>query len=162
MAIIGLFLFLVLLVGMFPGVMLLAMGPLAPYANELQAAGEDQAAAMAIMTRFMQENPLPILIFVIVYLGIWLLLTSRLYLAAPATVDRDRILSFDTWRWTKGNALRIAFARLMLLGPAYVLVMTLAFIVGQALGVDVLAPAASAANARALFRLGSRAHGRDL
>ncbi|MEJ0061229.1 MAG: hypothetical protein WDM79_17415 [Terricaulis sp.] len=85
----------------------------------------------------------------LVYILIWLFLSSRLFLAAPATIDNNRILTFETWKWTKGNMLRIAGARVVLLLPAYILVFALTALVGRGIGVNVFDPASSVAYAEA-------------
>jgi hypothetical protein len=101
------------------------------------------------MTRIMQEQPLAILLFILFYAAIWLLLTSRLYLAAPASIAAGRVLTFDTWNWTKGAVLQITWARIMLLGPAYVFVFALDYLIAQLFGVGVLDPVAAASLAQA-------------
>jgi hypothetical protein len=136
MAIVGFFLFIVTFVLFIPGGVVLAAGPLTPYVDELQAAGGDQAGVMAIMLRFAQENVITVVLLVLFYSTVWLVLTSRLYLAAPASVDQGRILTFETWAWTKGATLRIIAARLLLLLPAFVLVNAIDYVVGALVGIN--------------------------
>jgi hypothetical protein len=143
MAIIGFFLFIVFFVLSIPVMIVLFSGPLAPYLSELQDAGSDQAAVMQVMTRFAQENPGALLVTTLFYAAVWFYLTSRLYLAAPATVDQQRILSFETWKWTRGSTLRIIGARLMLLLPANIFVGAIGYLVGRLFGIDTMSPAAS-------------------
>jgi len=83
------------------------------------------------------------------YGAVWMLLTSRLYLAAPASVDQRRVLSLETWAWTKGSVLRITAARLLLLAPANILVGAIGHLIGRALGMNTLDPASVAALAAA-------------
>jgi hypothetical protein len=149
MAVIGFFLFIVMFVVTIPISIALAAGPLAPYVGDLQQAGSDQAAVMAVMTRFMQENATAMLLVSLFYGAVWFLLTSRLYLAAPASVDAGRILTFETWKWTKGAMLRITWARVMLLLPSYVLMFTLTLLLGRLFGFDVLDGASLQAAVRA-------------
>ncbi|MEZ6023160.1 MAG: hypothetical protein R3C16_07080 [Hyphomonadaceae bacterium] len=145
------FLFFVLFVAMIPGVTVLGMVALGPFEEQLAAAATDQTATMTILTQAMETNPLPFLLFFLAYVALWLLLTSRLYLAAPASAERGRILSFETWRWTKGAMLHIAGARLMLLAPAYVLVMAVAVLMARLVGIgDVFAAGTTAPNVPAL------------
>ncbi|GAM99072.1 hypothetical protein U91I_02710 [alpha proteobacterium U9-1i] len=119
-----------------------ALGPvLVPYASELQAVGQDQAAGLALLMRMLDQNPAPFAFAALLFGAVWLMLTSRLYLAAPASVDRGRILSFETWNWTKGSMLRICAARLILLAPAYVLVSALGTLSGAVMGADLTTPA---------------------
>lgn len=138
MAIVFFFLFIVFTVITIPVLITLFAGPLSRYLADLQTAGEDQAAVLAVLTRFAEENPGVLLAVALFYLGVWLLLTSRLYLSAPASVDLGRILVFETWKWTKGAMLRIAGARLLLLLPANILVGALGYIVGRLVGLDTL------------------------
>lgn len=147
MAIIGFFMFIVVFVISLPVAITLAAGPLRAYAGDLQAAGSDQSAVMQIMLRFIEEQPGAVLITVLFYFVIWFLLTSRLYLAAPASVDHGRILTFETWKWTKGAMLRIVAARFMLLAPAYLLVFALSYLAGYAFGINPSDPASMAAAA---------------
>lgn len=149
MAIVFFFLFIVFTVISIPVLITLGAGPLARYAEDLQRAGEDQAAVLSVLTRFAEENPGVILAVTLFYLTLWLLLTSRLYLSAPASVDQGRILVFDTWRWTKGSTLRITGARLLLLAPANILVGALGYLVGRIVGVNTFDMAAMAEAAAA-------------
>lgn len=128
----------------------IAMGVLiAPYAEQVKAAAEDQAALTRIMTEAVQNQPATLMWALIVGGALLLLLTSRFYAAAPATVDRKRIVVFDSWRWTKGNMLRIAAARLGVLFPAFILVSMLQSLAALALGVNAADPAALAGLAQA-------------
>jgi hypothetical protein len=111
---------------------------MAPYVGDLQAAGEDQAAVLAVMMRFMEENAGTLLLVTLFYGAVWLLLTSRLFVAAPATIEARRVLAFDTWKLTKGAMWRICAARLMLLVPAYILVSALSHLAGRAVGIDTM------------------------
>lgn len=138
MALIGLFLCIVMIVLTIPVSIALAAGPMVPYVADLQAAGSDQAAVMAVMTRFLNENPGVMLLVMLFYGVVWLLLTSRLYLAAPASIEAGRMLTFETWKWTRGHTLKIVGARLMLLLPAYILVFALSALVSRALGFNAL------------------------
>jgi hypothetical protein len=61
-------------------------------------------------------------------------LTTRFYVVAPATVDRRRITVFESWRMTRGNFLRIAGARLLLLAPAFILAWALQTLIARLLG----------------------------
>lgn len=149
MAVIGFFMFIVMTVLSIPGLIVLFAGPAADYVGELQAAGADQGAVMQVMLRFAEQNPLAVILFVVFYLVVWLLLTSRLYLAAPASAGAGRILTFETWAWTKGAALKISAARVMLLGPAWVLVSALDALFGRLIGLDAFDPAAVVGAARA-------------
>jgi len=147
MVLVGFFLFIVMLVMTIPVSIILAVGPLAPYAAELQSVGGDQQAVMRVMMQFMEANPMAVLMVLLFYSAIWFLLTSRLYLAAPASVDAGRMLTFETWKWTKGAVLRITAARLLLLAPAYILAGALGHLIGLTFGVDTLNPASIAAAA---------------
>jgi hypothetical protein len=141
MVVIGFFLFILMFVVTIPVLIALFVGPLAPYVADLQNAGSDQARVLSIMTRFAEENPGVLLAVTLFYCVLWLLVTSRLYLAAPATVDQERILTFETWSWTKGAMLRIAGARLLLLLPANILAGALGHLAGRLVGLDSFDPA---------------------
>src|SRR5262249_36575869 len=138
MTVVGFFLFLTFFVLMIPGSIVLVNGPMAPYVDDMQRAGQDQAAMMHVMQRFAAENPAVLLAFALFYGVLWFLLTSRLYLSAPATVDAKRVLTFDTWRWTRGMTLRISVARLLLLAPAFILMASLTYLAGRVLGIDLM------------------------
>lgn len=149
MAIVGFFMFLVTFVISIPVIIVLVIGPMSAYAPELQAAQGDETATLEVMLRFMEEQPLAILLTFLFYGAIWLALTSRLYLAAPASADLGRVLSFETWAWTKGQTLRIIAARLMLLLPAYVLVTAVTMLLGRLVGINLMAPETALAVAQA-------------
>lgn len=149
MALIGLFLFIVMFVVSIIASIVLVAGPLGPYLEDLQSAGNDNAAIVTVMTRFAEANPLALLLLMLFIGAIWMLLTSRLYLSAPATVDKQRILTFETWRWTKGAMLRITWARLSVLLPAYVFTFAVSQLLARLLGIDVLDPTAAQAFAAA-------------
>ncbi|MBL8536439.1 MAG: hypothetical protein JNM59_03455 [Hyphomonadaceae bacterium] len=141
MAIIAFLMFILLFVMSLPIVGVLLAGPMAPYVEDLQRAGQDQAAVMAIMTRFAEANPGMLLGIVLFFGAITLFVTSRFFVAAPATLAARRILTFETWRWTKAATLSIVGARLMLLAPANVFAGALGYVIGRLMGVDAMAPA---------------------
>ncbi len=143
MVVIGFFLFFVFFVLSIPVMMVLIAGPLAPYITELQAAEQNQAEVLAILTRFAETNPGVIMLLLALFFSLWLALTSRLYLAAPATVDQGRLRTFETWRWTKGSMLKIAGARLMLLIPANILTGAVSYVIGRLVGIDTSSMAAT-------------------
>ncbi len=149
MAIIGLFLFIVMFVASIIVTIVLFSGPLGRYASELEGAGSNQGAVMDIMLRFAEENPGAMLAVMLFYAAVWLILTSRLYLAAPASVDRERILTFETWKWTEGATLRIIAARVLLLAPANILANVLGYLAGRVVGIDTLDFAGTASAAAA-------------
>jgi hypothetical protein len=149
MALIGLFLFIVMFVVSIVASIVLVAGPLGPYLEDLQSAGNDNAAIVTVMTRFAEANPLALLLLMLFVGAIWMFLTSRLYLSAPATVDKQRILTFETWSWTKGAMLRITWARLSVLLPAYVFMFAVSQLLARLLGIDILDPVAAQAFATA-------------
>lgn len=148
MAIIGFFLFIVMFVASMIASIVLFAGPMAPYVDELQGAGSDNAAVIRIMMQFVEANPLPILLVTLFFGVIWMLLTSRLYLAAPASVDKQRILTFETWKWTKGAMLPITGARLLLLAPANIFVGAISHLIGRGFGLNTFDPNTAAAVAQ--------------
>src|SRR6185503_4950944 len=118
MVIVGFLLYIVFFVLSIPVMIVLAAGPLAAYQQALERAGQDPNAVMEIFTRFATENPGAVLAVLLFFGAVWFFLTSRLYFAAPATVDAGRLLTLETWNWTRGHVLKIIAARLMLLLPA--------------------------------------------
>jgi hypothetical protein len=136
MAVVGFFLLIVMFVLTFVVSIVLAAGPIAPYVADLQAAGSDQAAVLTVMQRFLLENAATVMFVLLFFTVVWFLLTSRLYIAAPASVDAQRILSFETWKWTKGAMLRITAARFLLLAPAYMFAFAISQLLGRLVGID--------------------------
>ncbi|MGE3143231.1 MAG: hypothetical protein AB7L65_07900 [Hyphomonadaceae bacterium] len=135
MAIIGFFLMLFFFVLLIPG-----MGILTNAAGvtpaQMEALGDDPAAMMQFAQTLVQEHWQVALALTIFYGAVWLLVTSRLYVAAPASVAETRIRTFETWPWTKDNMLRICAMRIVLLGP--ILVVTWILLTGlvSVLGAD--------------------------
>lgn len=107
---------------------------LGPYAQQIAAAGQDQAALQAIVMRAVEERASLALLLLAIAAAAWLALTSRLYLAAPASVDRGAVVALQSWTWTKGNTLAIMGARLAVLGPAMVLTGALQIFAMTAMG----------------------------
>lgn len=107
---------------------------IAPYADEVRAAQENQQQLMAIMNRAVEEQPGVLLWALVAGALIVMLITSRFYLSVPASVDQNRIIAFESWRWTRGQTLRIFAARVGVLGPALILVGALQALIGIALG----------------------------
>lgn len=138
MVIVGFFMFIVMFAVFMVVGMALFAGPLASYIGDLQGAGADEQRVMEILTRVSQEQPGPLLLAMLFVGAIWLVLTSRLYLAAPASVEAGRTLTFETWKWTQGAVLGISWARLMLLIPAYVLMFAVTTLLGRFFGFDML------------------------
>jgi len=116
MALIGAFLFIVFLVAGMPGANIFLTGA----GVDAQAiAPDDVEAAMAVMQGALQSHPLLAALIFGFYSVVWLLLTSRLYMAAPASAAENRIRTFETWAWTKDNMLRITAARVILVVPPF-------------------------------------------
>lgn len=130
MAMIGFFLGLVFFVLSF-----FAMSALiAPFQDELKAAGENEAAMRAVLDQAVQANSGVMGWTMLIGALLVFALTTRFYVVAPATIDRKRITVFESWRLTRGNFLRIAGARLLLLAPAFIFVGALQTLVAQVLG----------------------------
>lgn len=116
-------------------VMFVAMSVLiAPYGPEVQAAGENQEAVRAIMDRAVAAQPDVLFWFLIAGLMVLFVLTTRFYFAAPASVERQRVVVFDSWRLTRGSFVRIALSRIVLLGPALLFTGALQSLAAIALG----------------------------
>lgn len=127
---------------------------IAPYAEEAQTVADNQEAMMALLNRAIAAQPHVLYIALAVGALAALLFTSRLYMATPATVDRKRIVLFESWALTKGNMLRVTGARLLTLGPAFVFVGAMQALVGAGFGLnvgDAAALAGQAQTAPALF-----------
>lgn len=107
----------------------------APYQDQIQAAGEDEAAVRAILETAAANGGDIMRGSLIIFVILLFALTTRFYVATPATIDRQRITVFESWRMTRGNFLRIAGARLLLLAPAFILVGALQTLVARVLGV---------------------------
>ncbi|MGE0740834.1 MAG: hypothetical protein AB7O98_05775 [Hyphomonadaceae bacterium] len=120
---------------------------IAPYAEEAKAAVDNQDAMTALLQRAVSEQPGVLFWSAIAGGAVLLLLTSRLYLAAPASVESGRIRVFESWRWTKGNLWRIVWARLALLAPALVFAGALQSLLGIVVGVGADNPLAMAERA---------------
>jgi hypothetical protein len=145
MAVIGFFLTIIFIMLTFVAMSIL----IAPFEAEVKAAGEDQAALMEIMNRAVEGQPGTLAWTIVAGAVIVFLLTSRFYLAAPACVDQKRIVVFESWKWTRGNLLRIIGARLMLFIPALILVGALQSLVALAIGAPGGDPGALAGYAAA-------------
>jgi hypothetical protein len=140
---------IVLLVGIYVTMSIL----IAPYADAVKAAGEDQAQLTQIFATAMANQQGVATAALVIGAVIMFLITSRFYLAAPASVDQRRIVVFESWRWTRGATLRIAAARFILLAPAFVLVGALQSLAAAALGfnADPASLLAQAQSAPAMF-----------
>lgn len=130
MAIVGFFMAIVAFVAIYAAMVAL----IAPFAEEVKAAAQDEAQMRAIMLRAVESQPQLLLWAGAIVFLLLFALSSRLYLAAPASVDQRRIVVFDSWRWTKGNMLRIAVARIWLLGWALLLVGALQLLLAAVFG----------------------------
>jgi hypothetical protein len=97
---------------------------------------------MRLAEQMLREHWAPMLALGLLYAAIWMFLTSRLYLAAPASVADGRVRTFETWPWTKGQALRISAARLLLLLPTWAALTVLQAGLSAALGATAFSPSA--------------------
>jgi hypothetical protein len=130
MAMIGFFLATIFFVMTF-----FAMSALvAPFQNELKAAGENEAAVREVLDTAMASNSSVMGWTMLIGALLVFALTTRFYVVAPATIDRQRITVFESWRMTRGNFLRIGGARLLLLAPAFILVGALQSLIARLLG----------------------------
>ena len=122
---------------------------IAPYAEEARAMKDNEEALTQLMQRAIAEQPDLLFWAMVVGFAALLLLTSRLFLTAPASVDRGRVVVFESWAWTRGNLLRIVGARVILLGPALIFAGALQSLVGMGMGLGVADPIALAQSAQA-------------
>ncbi|NWG53662.1 MAG: hypothetical protein HXY28_08090 [Hydrogenophilaceae bacterium] len=116
MAVVGGFLFLVFLVAGMPGANIFLTGAGVDIASVPE---DDVEAAMRVMEQALYANPLLAALIFGFYTALWFFLSSRLYVAAPASAAENRVRSFETWSWTKDNMLRITAARVILVVPAF-------------------------------------------
>ncbi len=130
MGMIGVFAFIVMLMVIFVAMYVL----IAPYSAEIAAAGENEAAVRAIMERALAAQPNVFLFSLTAGMVLLFVLTTRFYFAAPATIDRRRVTVFDSWRMTRGSFVRILISRIVLLGPALILVGALQSLAAMLLG----------------------------
>lgn len=122
---------------------------IAPYAEEARAVKDNEAALTQLMQRAITERPDVLFWSMVAGFSVLLLLTSRLFLTAPASVDRNRIVVFESWKLTRGNLLRIVGARVVLLAPALIFAGALQSLVGMGMGLGVADPIALAQSAQA-------------
>jgi len=122
---------------------------IAPYAEQARAAGEDQAQIEAIMRTAIAAQPHIAPWALAIGAAVIFFFTTRLFLAAPASVDRGRIVVMDSVRWTRRNTLRVMGSRLLLLGPALILVGALQSLIGAVLGFSTSDPSAMMTQAQA-------------
>lgn len=132
MVIVGLFAALIALVAAY-----VAMSALiAPYAEQVKQAGQDEAALRAIFERAVEEQPNALRWAAAIGALLIFALTSRFYFAAPASIDRGKVLAFRSWIDTRTHMLRVMVARFVLLAPALILAGALQSIAGAAIGVN--------------------------
>jgi hypothetical protein len=137
MAVVGFFLTIVMFALLLPAGMVLEPF-VGPYVSQVQAAGDNEGALMAIGQHFALQNPAVVIFLCALFAIVMLFLSSRLYLAGPASIDMGRIQTFETWSMTKNNVVRIIISRIVLLGPAFVLSQALTQLGARALGFDAL------------------------
>lgn len=130
MAMIGFILAIVFLMLTFTAMSVL----IAPYQTQLQAAKGDAAAVQTIFDTATASNPNVMTIASVVGFILMFAVTTRFYVAAPATIDRGRITLLGAWRMTRGNFLRIAGARLLLLVPAFIFVGAIQTLIARVVG----------------------------
>jgi hypothetical protein len=152
MAMVGFFIALIAFLAIYVAMTVL----IAPFAEEVKAAGQNQAQLMQIMNQAAEAQP-SVLSWAMLLAGAAIFaLTSRFYLAAPASVEEKRIVVFESWRWTRGNLLRIVAARLILLTFALLFVGALQSLIAMAMGVaagDAMALAAYGQSNPAAFAI---------
>jgi hypothetical protein len=152
MAIVGLFLFLIVLLCAIC-VALSVSASMSP--AQLQSVQGDEARAQALMLSFLNQRPwfgpTALLLSSLVILSF----STRFYLAAPGTLDMRRIKSLDAWKWTRGAFWKILASRLLLMLPSAIVVYSVPALLTYAFGYkpyDVASEQAfSQANAGAYF-----------
>ncbi|MEQ1618605.1 MAG: hypothetical protein ABL883_09715 [Terricaulis sp.] len=132
-AIVGLFAAIVFIV-----VLYLAMSALiAPYMEQAKAAGENEAALRAVLETAIAAQPDLLRWIGLAGAVIIFALTSRFFFAAPLSIERGKVLAFQSWAATRGYLLKIMLARFVLLAPALTLAGALQSIAGVGAGVPV-------------------------
>ena len=104
----------------------------------------DEAAMLEAFGAIFKGPGGPYLIAIALGLGgfiIWLSL--RLFLMNAATIAEGRIMAFSTWRWTKGDTLRILAAAMMVLFPIALVIGLALAVLGHVLGTSGFADAVS-------------------
>jgi hypothetical protein len=116
-AVIGFFFFIILVVGgLAVGFALVAAGRDAGV-DWSTLESDPEAAAAALEKMFSGGAGLAwLMVFAAAFFGL-LWLSARLSLALPATIGERRVLTFETWAWTRANGLRIVAALLLLAAP---------------------------------------------
>lgn len=145
MAMVGLVIGFIIIAGVYGAMMVL----IAPFADEVRAAGENQEQLTAIFNRAVESQPHVASIALAIGAALIFYITTRFYLAAPASVVEGRVRAFDSWRLTRGHTLKIMGARLMLLLPALVLVWALQSLLAVAFGFNTSDAAALLAQVQA-------------
>ncbi len=130
MAMVGLIVGIIVIAGAYMSMAVL----IAPFEAEVRAAGEDQEQLAAIFNRAVESQPQIAPIALAICTALIFYITSRFFLAAPASVAEGRVRVFESWRMTRGQTLKIMGARLMLLLPALVFVWALQSLLAVALG----------------------------
>jgi hypothetical protein len=98
-------------------------------------APEDEAAMLQAFGEIFKGPGGPFLIALCVLLGAFVLwLSLRLFLVNVATIAEGRIMAFSTWSWTKGDALQILAATLVVVIPIAVPIGLAIGALGAALG----------------------------
>jgi len=130
MAMVGLVIGFIIIAAVYGAMMVL----IAPFAEEVRAAGENQEQLTAIFNRAVESQPQVASIALAIGAVLVFYITTRFYLAAPASVAEGRVRAFDSWRLTRGHTLKIMGARLTLLLPALVFVWALQSLLAVAFG----------------------------
>ncbi len=145
MGVAAFFMFIVMLVALLPGSIVFGVAIGEEGGALIESVQGDPAATMAAAQQLASQHWPVLALLIGVYTFVWLALTSRLYLAAPASVAEERIRTFETWAWTKGNMLRIMAARVIALAPVWIVLQGLQALAMSALGANPLDPQSFAA-----------------
>lgn len=131
LTIVGFFLFLILILCAMCVAIAVSVS-LSP--EQMQSVQGDQAQAQALMLGFLNERPWFGPTALLLTSLVILTLSSRFYLAAPATYDMRRIKSLDAWKWTRGAFLKVLGARLLLMLPSAIVVYSIPALLTYAFG----------------------------
>jgi hypothetical protein len=84
-----------------------------------QFQNDPEALAQAIATAVGPGGGMLLLLALLAMVGLVLWISVRLSVANAATVGEGRMMAFSTWRWTKGNSLRILAATVLVAVPLF-------------------------------------------
>jgi hypothetical protein len=138
LAVVGFFFLIVFVLGVV--IFSIALVPAAEQANVdlREITPGDEAALLQAFGEIFKGPGAPYLIVLgLAFVAFLFWLNLRLFLVNVATIAEGRIMAFSTWRWTKGDALRILAASLIVLFPIQAPIWLAVGVLASALGSSV-------------------------